>query len=152
MMATELEVARGRPSTDEVFTIGAQGWPYFFPDRGPIASLVLPTPTLVTSPLIRTRCIDRDKSLKQIYGSMKPPMKLMISKNLRTAASVLAVVTAIGLVYFNKQRYAKGGENIDTYQCLLKQFAPMILSTDPLLVHIEEFVTPFEAEYLISLA
>lgn len=75
----------------------------------------------------------------------------MVLTNLRTPASVLAVATAIGLLYFSKQ-HNKNDENIDTYQCLQKPFVPMILSTDPLLIHIDEFVTSFEAEYLISLA
>lgn len=79
-------------------------------------------------------------------------MKLMVVTNLRKAASVLAVTAAIGLVYFNEQHYVKTDENIDTYQCLQKHFVPMILSTDPLLIHIDGFVTSFEAEYLISLA
>lgn len=79
-------------------------------------------------------------------------MKLMTVINLRTASSALAAATAIGLVYFSKQHYVKNLVNIDTYQCLQKQFVPMILSTDPLLIHIDEFVTSFEAEYLISLA
>lgn len=83
---------------------------------------------------------------------MKSPKTLMVLTNLRTVASALTVATAIALVYFNKQHYATTDENIDTYRCLRKQFVPMILSTDPLLIHIDEFVTPFEAEYLISLA
>lgn len=83
---------------------------------------------------------------------MKPPTTPMVFTNLRTAASVLAVATAVGLVYFNKQHYAITDENIDTFKCLRKQFVPTILSTNPLLIHIDEFVTSFEAEYLISLA
>lgn len=82
---------------------------------------------------------------------MKPPTTLMVLTNLRTPASVLAVATAIGLLYFSKQ-HNKNDENIDTYSCLQKPFVPMILSIDPLLIHIDEFVTSFEAEYLISLA
>lgn len=96
--------------------------------------------------------MDSEKSLKQTHRKMKPPTTLMILPNLGTAASVLAVATAIGLVFLNKQHYDKTEENIHTYQCLQKQFVPMILSTDPLLIHIDEFVTPVEAEYLISLA
>lgn len=83
---------------------------------------------------------------------MKLRIELMNFTGLRTTASLLAVVTALGLVYFNDRQIVITGENIDTYQCPRKQFVPMILSTDPLLIHIDEFVTPFEAEYLISLA
>lgn len=82
---------------------------------------------------------------------MNPPTTLMILTNLRTPASVLAAATVIGLLYLSKQHNKNDGD-IHTYQCLQKPFVPMILSTDPLLIHIDEFVTSFEAEYLISLA
>lgn len=71
---------------------------------------------------------------------------------MRATTSVLAVASALGLAYFNKWRHVVINENVETYKCLQKQFVPMILSTDPLLIHIDEFVTSFEAEYLISLA
>jgi hypothetical protein len=65
---------------------------------------------------------------------------------------MVAIAVALGLAYFGKRHYATTNENVSTYKCLPKQFMTMILSTDPLLIHIDEFVTPFEAEYLISLA
>lgn len=83
---------------------------------------------------------------------MKHTIKLALPSSLHTAASAVAVAIALGLVCFSKRQYAIHNDSIDTYQCLPKQFSPMILSTDPLLIHIDEFVTPFEAEYLISLA
>lgn len=83
---------------------------------------------------------------------MKQTVKSSFYPSLHAAASVVALAVALGLTYFGKRRYLAHYENIDTYQCLPKQFVPMILSTDPLLIHIDEFVTPFEAEYLISLA
>lgn len=67
-------------------------------------------------------------------------------------ASLLAIIAAISVGYFSKQKYFRIDENIETYRCPQKIFAPIILSTDPVLIHIDEFVTPFEAEYLISLA
>lgn len=79
-------------------------------------------------------------------------MELTTFTSLRTTASVLAVVTALSLAYLINRHNFITDENIDTYRCLQKQFVPTILSTDPLLIHIDEFVTPFEAEYLISLA
>lgn len=83
---------------------------------------------------------------------MKPRTALMVLTNLWTAASVLAIATAIGLIVFNRQRYIKTEEDIHAHQCVQKQFFSTILSTNPLLIHIDEFVTSFEAEYLISLA
>lgn len=80
------------------------------------------------------------------------PMKSTIFMSLSMIASVLAVAIGLGLAYFNKWHHLVINENIETYKCLRKHFVPMILSTDPLLIHIDEFVTPFEAEYLISLA
>lgn len=89
---------------------------------------------------------------REIIQTIGLKYQVMIFINLRTASSALAAATAIGVVYFSKQHYVKNNEDIDTYQCLQKQFVPMILSSDPLLIHIDEFVTSFEAEYLISLA
>lgn len=79
-------------------------------------------------------------------------MKLTTFPSPRAVASVVAAAAALGLAYFNKWHYVVINETIQTYKCLQKQFVPMILSTEPLLIHIDEFVTPFEAEYLISLA
>lgn len=79
-------------------------------------------------------------------------MELSTLISLRTTVSVRAVAAAIDVGYFNKQHYVKTDESITTYRCLQKQLLPMILSIDPLLIHIDEFVTTFEAEYLISLA
>lgn len=79
-------------------------------------------------------------------------MELTAFRSPRATTSVLAIVAALGLTYFNKRHYVVINENIETYKCLQKQYMPMILSTKPLLIHIDEFVTPFEAEYLISLA
>lgn len=95
--------------------------------------------------------MDSEKSLKHTYRKMKPPTTLMALTNLRTAASVLAVATAIGLILLNK-RCIKTEEDIHAYQCVQKPFFSTILSTNPLLIHIDEFVTSFEAEHLISLA
>ncbi|KAK2615443.1 hypothetical protein N8I77_002197 [Diaporthe amygdali] len=83
---------------------------------------------------------------------MKPTMKPSSLAGLRMTASLLAVIAAIGVGYFSKQKYFRIDENIETYRCPKKIFAPIILSTDPVLIYIDEFVTPFEAEYLISLA
>lgn len=83
---------------------------------------------------------------------MKQSGKLSFLSSLHATASVVALAVALGLTYFGKRYYFVHHENIDTYKCLPKQYVPMILSTDPLLIHIDEFVTPFEAEYLISLA
>jgi hypothetical protein len=68
------------------------------------------------------------------------------------AASVVAVSLALGVAYISKLHHVTSNENIESYQCLPKQSATMVLSTNPLLIRIDEFVTSFEAEYLISLA
>ncbi|KAI3392388.1 hypothetical protein diail_5776, partial [Diaporthe ilicicola] len=73
-------------------------------------------------------------------------MELSSLTSLWTTVSVLAVAIIIGMGYSNKQHDVKTDESITTYRCLQKQFVPMILSTDPLLIHIDEFVTAFEAE------
>lgn len=83
---------------------------------------------------------------------MKQVVKSSFPSSLHTAALVVAAAIALGLVCSRNRQYHTHNDSIDTYRCHPKQFSPMILSTDPLLIHIDEFVTPFEAEYLISLA
>lgn len=83
---------------------------------------------------------------------MKQAVNLSFLPSLRATASVVTLAVALGMTYFGKRHYVAHYESLDTYKCLPKQFVPMILSTDPLLIHIDEFVTPFEAEYLISRA
>lgn len=43
-------------------------------------------------------------------------------------------------------------KTLQPYQCQLHASSTVILSTDPLIVHIHNFVTPFEAQHLITLA
>lgn len=83
---------------------------------------------------------------------MKYAVKWPFPSSLNTAASAVSVAIPLVLIFFSKRQNLAHDDSIDTYQCLPKQFSSMILSTDPLLIHIDEFVTPFEAEYLVSLA
>lgn len=43
-------------------------------------------------------------------------------------------------------------ETLESYQCQPNLPSTVLLSTDPLILHVHNFVTPFEREYLINIA
>lgn len=59
-------------------------------------------------------------------------------------------VTSIGDMIKSPRKITE--ETLQSYQCQLQGSSTVILSTDPLVIHIHNFVTPFEAKHLITLA
>lgn len=72
-----------------------------------------------------------------------------------TYAVVLTGAFSFGIGYFiniESNHAASGGETVESYKCLPKQFSTVVVSWEPLLIHIDNFITPFEVEHLISIA